>query len=114
MSAVREIVEADRICVVWSTLAPLPSESMTVREDCIMAARPCAPLSTPACLLQIWYRVYAEPIGLVSSGIQTDPASEMLKESVLRSHCRTTGEFFQSIEKVLANEVYSHHPCDDA
>lgn len=101
----REIKEPDRIRFIWSTLSYLPDAAVSFREDCIIALE--TPAESPAtCQLQIWYRVFAEPL---TSNVQTEPESTLLMESVLRSHCRTTGEFFQSVENMLANEAY--HPC---
>lgn len=100
----RKIVEADRIRLLWTTLSFLSKAALTIREDCIMALQGTTSVSTR---LQIWYRVSAEPSSPES---ELDPESEILKESALRSHCRTTGEFFQSLEKMLANEVYIPYP----
>lgn len=97
----RKIMEPDRIRLLWTTLSFLLKTTLTIREDCIMALQGTTSVSTR---LQIWYRVSAEPES------ELDPESEILKESALRSHCRTTGEFFQSLEKMLANEVYIPYP----
>lgn len=105
----RIIVEADRIRILWSTISFLPTAATNIREDSILALQCTTSGSTPACLLQIWYRVAAEPFAPRDTKLQVDSQNELLTESVLRSHCRTTGEFFQSVEKMLANEVFNTH-----
>lgn len=107
----RSVLDADRYRLLWSTLAFLPEAVSRIREESIMALQPTS-VSPPACLLQIWYRVSAEPF--VSSNSEFLPDSELkrLKESVLRSHCRTTGDFFQSLERLLADEVYNPYPSN--
>lgn len=103
----RSIVEADRIRLFWSTLSFLPSAALIVREDSIVALQSTSSsASVSSCLLKVWYRVYAEPIAPSNATRQADNLeATLLKESVLRSHCRSTGEFFQSVERRLANEA---------
>lgn len=104
----RSVLDAARYRLLWSTLAFLPEAASRIREECIMALE-TASVSPPECRLQIWYRVGAEP--LVSESLP-DPESKRLQESVLRSHCRTTGDFFQSLERLLADEVYHPYPSN--
>lgn len=103
----RKLIEDDRNRFLWSTLSYLPEAASSFREDCIMALQPISASASPMCLLQIWYCVYAEPFTTSNPWIQASQESKQLKESVLRSHCRTTGDFFQSVEKMLANEAYN-------
>lgn len=108
VAGIRKVIEPTSDSVVWTTLAALPSEVVNFREDCIMNLQGSSPT---ACHLRIWFQVYAESFSL-SPEAHEGLASERLKESVLRSHCRTAADFFQSVEKTLANEVYIPHPCN--
>lgn len=107
VAGIRKVVELTSNSVVWTTLTTLPSEGLNFREDCIMVLQGTLP---SACHLRIWFRVHAEPLN-PSSESRDALASERLKESVLRTHCRTAADFFQSVEKALANEAYTPHPC---
>lgn len=104
----RTIVETDRNRVIWLSVSFLPDAGVCFREECIMALKDTS-ASGSACLLRNWYRVFAEPFASADSEPQIIPECEQLQESVLRSHCRATGEFFHAVEKSLSNEVYD--PC---
>lgn len=102
----RTVVETDRNRVLWLSVSFLPDAGVCFREECIMALKDT---SGSACLLQNWYRVFAEPFAAADCKHQAIPEWEQLTQSVLRSHCRATGEFFHAVEKSLSNEVYD--PC---